>query len=141
MSTIDNLFCFHVNFYFQVYVMYILVAENRWSKTSPKFCMLTNQGLFIVFSLNSIIKSSVISTFLGVQDIKMQNGKTFKMYEGYTYSCPKKVRQGIRYNCTQACSARLYLDMDGKFKKLLNEHPHKKPQFFLTSHGTYIRIG
>ncbi|GBP52264.1 hypothetical protein EVAR_9175_1 [Eumeta japonica] len=78
-------------------------------------------------------------------DIRLGNGKTLRMVNGYTFSFSNRLRNGERWLCsskrTKLCRVSINFDNDGRLLKMSSyPHNHGRPTYVKTSQGFYVKI-
>ncbi|KAF9796480.1 hypothetical protein SFRURICE_014651 [Spodoptera frugiperda] len=65
--------------------------------------------------------------------VRLTNGRTYLMYDNYTYSFGFKSNAGTRWRCTKTrlCKAFILIGSNGDFIKAEGYHDHKAPQYHL----------
>lgn len=80
----------------------------------------------------------------GPRFVQTLNGAKLLILNGYSFSKNTMAKNGnCRYTCSNAaskkCKAYLHLNSDCVITKIIEEHNHEPPQYFVTKSGHYVR--
>lgn len=130
--------------------IFLFISQNCISLTTFTFFSTTDDYVLtpdamrsLLIYLNNKIHTLLFFKFLEkLKLIQVHNGKSYLLYNNYTYSFKTSNRFASRWRCTltSACNAFIWVANDNTLLRISGTHTHEPPKYHMKSDGTYIKV-